>query len=160
MKKKIKNYMECLYKKINCLSETPAPLVDKVIICGGLLFLFLVLGLFAAIKTRQTEYLLFAGVLSVFLLGKIYHFMNVIQEKAYESREGTVLKIIGRHGVLRWIRVSVESEEGEFSFWTNKGVHIEKGREYRFYFEKTKEEQEDSYGGKIFLGWEEIKTVD
>lgn len=141
----------------------PAVLADRVLKLGLLSFFMPVFGCFFA-QELGLSFLFGSFVLCVYLAAQAALLYRRAIKKDYETVEGTVRRVKGRHKPGRFLKVAVEKENGEeITLLLDKGRPLEEGTAYRFYFSSR---QQAFFGVKnidaalnmnAFYGFEKIR---
>ena len=138
MRELIKNLWEQVSEKKEKLGAAPPVLSGRLLTDGALLFLLSILGIFFAVLQTDRMYLLFAGVLCLYMGIRIMRLWRAICRREYEVCEGTIVKIKGKHTPSRFIKVTLMIGQEEKTFLLSKETGVKEGKTYRFYFRKEK----------------------
>lgn len=132
--KKKKRFLSAVKEWIKNVQPIPAVLADRVLKLGLLSFFMLIFGCFFA-QELGWSFLFGSLVLCAYLAAQAALLYHRAAKKDYETVEGTVRKVKGRHQPGRFLKVAVEKENGEeITLLLDKGRLIEEGTAYRFYF--------------------------
>lgn len=115
----------------------PELFADRVLKMSILSFLILVLGIFSGIYTKSPGFICWSVLLGAAVFFQTLRLLHTAAKGEYETVEGTVLEIAGRHTPGRFQKIKIVSLEGKETYLLlEKNVHLEKGKGYRFYFNK------------------------
>lgn len=115
----------------------PELFADRVLKMSILSFLILVLGIFSGIYTKSPGFICWSVLLGAALFFRALRLFYTAAKGEYETVEGTVLGITGRHTPGRFQKIKIVSLKGKETYLLlEKNVHLENGKGYRFYFNK------------------------
>lgn len=147
-RKKGKRFVSAVKEWIKKAQPIPAVLADRVLKLGLLSFFMLILGCFFA-RELGASFLSASLTRCVYLAAQAALLYRRALKKEYETVEGTVRKVTGRHKPGRFLKVVVEKKDGEeATLLLDKGRPLEVGETYRFYFSNRQQ---------AFLG---VKNID
>lgn len=115
----------------------PELFADRVLKMSILSFLILVLGIFVGIHTKSPGFICWSVLLGTVILCQAFRLLQTAAKGEYETVEGMVLKITGRHTPGRFQKIKIVSSKGKETYLLlEKNIHLENGQGYRFYFNK------------------------
>lgn len=119
------------------LGTVPEVFADRVLKMSILSFLILVSGILSGIYTKSPGFICWSVVLGIIIFFQALRLLRTAVKGEYVTVEGAVLEITGRHTPGRFQKIKIVSQKGkEMYLLLEKNVHLERGKRYRFYFNK------------------------
>lgn len=163
-RKKIERLVTSINKKIEASKMIPGALWDRILKFGILSFCVLLFGCYMGISTKSANFTFWSIMISIFGFVRVGRLLWIAKRKDYDTVEGTVFEIKGRHSIGQVCRIGIEMENGQTTeLLLDKHQAFQIGKKYRFYFNK----KQNALSGvrkldamldmDSFYGYEEIK---
>lgn len=132
---KIKYILDRMDKVATDAEKFPIVFKDRMLKSGLLSFLIAVTGTFMGIQFRETYFIVFTWILTIFHLYQAWNMLRICKNKNYEMLEGIVVGIKGRHSLGRTYRITIQESNGQhIELMMDKRNKFTIGCRYRFYF--------------------------
>ncbi len=119
------------------IQTIPAVLADRALKVGALSFLALFLGAYVGRENHSTSFILWSVAICLFGMGYAFCLLRCGRKQEYETIEGYVCELKGRHSIGRVYHVGVQLEDGRVAeLLLDKQYRFRLGRRYRFYFNR------------------------
>lgn len=139
-KNRWKRLADHIIRHIDGFSAIPVVLADRALKIGALSFLVLFLGIYMGRQTDSMNFIIWSVVMWLFGIGYGLHLLRCGEKKEYETIEGTVYEIKGRHLPGRVCKLGIRLSDGRQTvLMMDKRHRFEVGKKYRFYFNKRKQ---------------------
>lgn len=162
-RKKLETALKRIENHMVQYENFPAVLKDRMLKLVILSFLILFLGVHMGRGLRESSYIFWSAVLSMFCLYKAYWLFQLTEKKSYETVEGVVFQIQGRYRFGKFYKVHVRQSDGHCTtLLIDKDSRCQSGKRYRFYFRSTREARSGMDGLDAvlnvdsFYGFEEL----
>ncbi len=141
---KKKKRMECLVSDISGwiegIQKIPPVLSDRAWKISALSFFALFLGVYTGNQTDSISLVLWSAAISLFGFLYSVRLLYCGEKGGYETVEGTVYELKGRHFMSRVYTVGIQMEDGrKTALLLDKQYQFQIGKKYRFYFNRKKQ---------------------
>lgn len=138
-REKIENAVEQIQSRMENSAGLPDVLLDRVLEQGALSVFILAAGILTGIQMQAWNFVFWSVALSGYCGYKAVRLFRIAEKGRYETVEGSVVQIQGRHGLGRLYKLHVKQKDGkETTLLMDKGNKVQLGKAYRFYFSSSK----------------------
>ena len=166
-KEKLEEKLEEIQKWADQSLELPGVLLDRILKQGILSVFILIIGIFTGSRVQTWNFVFWSVALGCFGLWKTARLLRAARKGQYETVEGRVMKLEGRHRIGRLYRIRIQQAGGEeTTLLLDKGNRIQTGKAYRFYFNKSRQilsgigHLDAALNTDSFYGFEELEKWD
>ncbi|MCI7169770.1 MAG: hypothetical protein SPF19_11290 [Oliverpabstia sp.] len=139
-KKKMARLVERISKKMESIQTMPSALADRILKFGILSFCILFFGCYMGIRMDSLNFVFWSIAISVFGFFRAGRLLWLAERQEYDTVEGTVYEIKGKHSLGRMYRIGLQLENGQTTqLLMDKRQRFQIGKRYRFYFNKKQE---------------------
>lgn len=127
-------------RRLEGFQNIPSVLADRALKIGALSFFALFLGSYMGRQMESASFIFWSVAICIFGLVHSFRLLRCGERKGYETVEGMVYALKGRHSIGRIYQVGVRMEDGRLAWLLmDKRYRFWVGRRYRFYFCREKQ---------------------
>lgn len=137
--KKMEELVSYISLRMKGFQSIPSVLADRALKIFVLSFFALFFGSYMGKQTESPGFILWSAAICGFGLWYSFRLLCRGEKEEYETVEGVVFALKGRHSIGRVYQVGVRTEDGSLAWLLmDKQYRFQVGRAYRFYFNKGK----------------------
>ena len=138
--KKLVWLVESISKKMESIQTMPPVLADRILKFGILSFCILFFGCYMGIRMNSLNFIVWSIAISIFGFVRAGRLLLLAERQEYDTVEGTVYEIKGKHSLGRVYRIGIRLEDGQTTeLLMDKRQRFQICKRYRFYFNKKQE---------------------
>ncbi len=138
--KKMEHLVSYISQRLEGMKSIPSVLADRALKIGALSFLALFAGSYMGRQMESVSFIFWSAAVCIFGLAYSFRLVRCGERKGYETVEGMVYALKGRHSIGRVYQVGIRLEDGRLTWLLmDKRYRFRVGRKYRFYFNKERQ---------------------